>query len=376
LAKQELPPVVLVIDDNEANRALAKGALEDEGYSVVLAAGGEEGLEAFTRCHPDCVLLDVRMPDVDGFEVCEKIRGLPDGAGVPVLFLTALRDVDTFDHALRAGGDDFLTKPIRPTELLVRVQTAMKLRRMSVELREHYDLLRRQRDDLLRVQLQKERLSAFIVHDLKNPVGSMDLNAQLLLRDPTLSDASRSAATQIRSSARNLNRMILDLLDVAKADEGKLTARVARIELSPLVDRVFVDLSASARDRRITLAASLDVLRVSADENLLHRILVNLVENAIRHSPAETTVLVRSTQVEGGVDLRVIDAGTGIDPRLRDQIFEPFVQIDSPDHPRARGGRGLGLSFCKKAVQAQGGEIWVEDVPPGATFCVRLPDVP
>src|ERR1700735_4536054 len=146
---------ILVSDDNEATIELARNTLEDEGYRVVLARGGAEGVAAFERERPDCILLDVRMPEVDGFTACERIRSLPGGSDTPVLFLTALRDVDTFDRALRAGGDDFLTKPVRPTELVVRVQSALKLRRMSEELREHYELLKRQRDDLLRLQLQK-----------------------------------------------------------------------------------------------------------------------------------------------------------------------------------------------------------------------------
>src|SRR5579859_5144968 len=97
---------ILVVDDNEVNRSLAQHTLEDEGYEVVLAAGGAEGIDAFQKEQPDCVLLDVRMPDVDGFVVCERIRALPQGSETPVLFLTALRDVDTFDRALHAGGDD------------------------------------------------------------------------------------------------------------------------------------------------------------------------------------------------------------------------------------------------------------------------------
>src|SRR5215467_3709443 len=115
---------VLVVDDNEANRELARSTLEDEGYRVLVAKGGAAGVETFEREKPDCVLLDVRMPDVDGFMACERIRALPHGASTPIIFITALRDVDTFEQALRSGGDDFLTKPVRPTELVVRVQTA------------------------------------------------------------------------------------------------------------------------------------------------------------------------------------------------------------------------------------------------------------
>src|SRR5262245_35449178 len=124
-SRSQVNPKILVIDDNAANLALARATLEDEGYDVVVAATGEEGIRAFDAEHPDCVLLDVRMPGMDGFAVCSRIRGLAGGADTPIVFLTALRDVDTFDRALHVGGDDFLTKPVRPTELVVRVQAAV-----------------------------------------------------------------------------------------------------------------------------------------------------------------------------------------------------------------------------------------------------------
>src|SRR5262245_18293341 len=178
----ERPARVLVVDDNEQNRALAQAALEGEEIDVILAKSGEEAVMLFERESPDCVLLDVRMPGLDGFGVCERIRALPGGRETPVIFLTALRVVDTFDRAIRTGGDDFLTKPVRPTELIVRVQAALKLRRLGAELRNHYDVIRRQRDDVMRLQLQKERLTSFVVHDLKNPVNAIDLHAQMLYR--------------------------------------------------------------------------------------------------------------------------------------------------------------------------------------------------
>jgi signal transduction histidine kinase len=368
-----VPATVLVVDDNEANRALARSTLEDEGYRVVLASGGREGVAAFERDLPDCVLLDVRMPDLDGFAVCAQIRALPRGADVPVLFLTALRDVDTFDQALRAGGDDFLTKPVRPAELVVRVQTALKIRRMGAELREHFDLLKRQRDDLVRVQLQKERLMAFVVHDLKNPVNSMDLHAQILLRDATLPEGARAAAGQIRSEARQLNRMILNLLDLSKGDEGKLEPRRSRVDARSLVDSVLTELEVSARAHTVTVRAKVEAPFVYADEDLLRRTIANLVENAVRHSPTGGQVTVAVTDRADASELRVTDSGPGVPPELREKIFDAFLQLESGDRTVNRGGRGLGLAFCRLAIEAHGGRIWVEDGRPGAVFCVTVP---
>jgi signal transduction histidine kinase len=367
------PATVLVVDDNEANRALARSTLEDEGYRVAVATGGQEGIAAFERESPDCVLLDVRMPDLDGFAVCQRIRELAGGPDTPVLFLTALRDVDTFDQALRAGADDFLTKPVRPTELVVRVQTALKLRRMGAELREHFALLKRQRDDLVRLQLQKERLMAFVVHDLKNPVNSMDLHAQVLLRNASLPETARASVAQIRSEARQLGRMIMNLLDLSKADEGKLVPKLAPVDLRALVETVRSEFEVSAQARNVSLSAQVEVASVDADEDLLRRAVANLVENAVRHSPPGGAVTVAVSAGADATEIRVIDVGTGVPAELRERVFDPFLQVETSDRSVNRGGRGLGLAFCRLAVEAHGGRIWVEDGAPGAVFCVRLP---
>jgi signal transduction histidine kinase len=365
---------ILVVDDNEANRALALHTLEDEGYRVVLATGGEEAIAVFERERPDCVLLDVRMPGVDGFAACERMRALPGGAETPIVFLTALRDIETFDRALRAGGDDFLAKPVRPTELVIRVQSALRLRRLSDELREHYALLKRQRDDLVRLQLQKERLMAFVVHDLKNPLNTMDLFAQLLVRDPIISEDARASAEGIRRAARELARMISNLLDLSKADEGKLTAKRADVDLEALVSGVTMELDLTAREREVTFEVALAGERVAADEDLLRRTLANLLENAVRHAPRSTTVRVTCSRQGGVIELRVADAGAGIPVGMKELVFEPFVQLEQGEAAPSRGGHGLGLAFCRLAIEAHGGHLWIEDGNPGAVFALRIPD--
>jgi signal transduction histidine kinase len=364
---------ILVVDDNEQNRALAEAALEDEGHRVITAGSGEEGIRAFEAEHPDCVLLDVRMPGTDGLAACARIRSLPGGKDTPIIFLTAQRDVDTFDRALAAGGDDFLTKPVRPAELIARVRALLEARRMSSELRAHYELIRKQRDDLMRLQLQKERLTALIVHDLKNPVNSMDLHAQVLLRNPELPESARESVLHIREGARSLARLVMNLLDISKSEEGKLVARPVALDLTQLARELRAALELRAQTSGVRLELAIDVPAVHADPDLLRRVLENLIENAIRHAPEGSAVRLAAREAEGAVELRVSDAGPGVAPELREKIFEPFVQVDNGDRVVARSGRGLGLTFCKLAAVAHGGRIWVEDANPGAAFCLRIP---
>jgi signal transduction histidine kinase len=289
--------------------------------------------------------------------------------------LTALRDIETFDNALLAGCDDFLTKPVRPSELLAHVRAALKLRQLSTQLREHCSLLREQRDQLMRLQLQKERLMSFVVHDLKNPVNSMDLHAQLILRNRELPEAARASVEHIRDEARNLQRLVLNLLDISKSEEGQLVPRVVAVDLLALVHTVLDNAEVSARNRGVTLEHDLRVTTLPADPDLLlRRVLENLIDNALRHAPSGSAVYI-STRCVGSqaVELRVADAGAGIAVELRERVFERFLQLEHGDHALPSCGRGLGLAFCKLAIDAHGGTIHVEDAAPGAAFCIQLP---
>lgn len=359
---------VLVVDDNPENRALAKATLEDEGIRVVLATSGEAAVEAFTDARPDCVLLDIRMPGMGGIAACEQIRGMPGGDRVAIVFVTAQRDVDTFDRATAAAGDDFMTKPFRPAELVVRLQTALRLRQMTAERGELAILLKRQRDELQRLQLHKEQLSAFVVHDLKNPVNAIELHAQRVLRNANADARSRDAAEKIHDEARGLMRMITNLLDIGRADEGHLAPARQRLEVTSVVDAAIAELRARAAAASVELVAHVHDEHVVADRDMLHRMLVNLIENAIRHAPEGSAVHVIAQTTPGATELRVIDRGPGVPPHLRAGIFERFVTTG------AGFNRGLGLAFCKVAVEAHGGSIIVEDAAPGAVFSMRIPD--
>lgn len=365
-----LSATVLVVDDNAENRALAKAALEDEGFGVELAVSGEEAIASFARTRPDCVLLDVRMPGMDGVEVCKALRAVPAGAGVPILFVTAQRDVDTFDRAQDAGGDDFITKPYRPSELLARVTAAIELRRITIERDELVAVIRKQRDDLMRLQLQKEQLVAFLVHDLKNPVNAIELHGQRIKRDANATDRSRDAAARIHDEAQALLRMIMNLLDLSKADAGQLHPAKQEVAITELLDEVANAMRPRAEVSGLSIEVQAEPVIAQGDRELTKRVVENLIDNAIRHAPEQSVLRVVGRAADDAVEIRVADAGQGIEADQREHVFDRFVQGGTES---VRANRGLGLAFCKLATEAQGGRIWIEDAAPGAVFCVRLP---
>lgn len=167
--------------------------------------------------------------------------------------------------------------------------------------------------------------------------------------------------------------MIMNLLDISKGDEGKLVPKRTKVDLRSLVRGLVEDLSASAQARDVRLEAKVERDSALVDEELARRVIMNLLDNAIRHAPAGTAVTLQVRGSNDALDVRVADAGTGVPPELRERIFDPFTQLEGAGSS-ARTGRGLGLSFCKVAVEAHGGKVWAEDAAPGAAFCLSLPD--
>jgi signal transduction histidine kinase len=360
------------VDDNAQNRALAKATLDDEGVRVVVASSGEEAIAAFERERPDCVLLDIRMPGLDGIATCKRMRMLAGTDRTAIIFVTAQREVGAFDEAVAVGGDDFITKPFRPSELVGRIRTAMRLRRIAAEHGALSVELKRQRDELVRLQLQKEQLAAFLVHDLKNPVHVIELNAQRVLRNPAADARSRDSATKIHDTTRALMRMITNLLDIEKADAGQLAPTRVAVDVRELVGAAVAEMASAAAAVPVELAPTIDAASARIDRDLIHRVLVNLIENAIRHSAEGGTVAVTARTTAGAIELRVADSGLGVPEHRRATVFERFV---TEGDASMRTNRGLGLAFCKIAVEAHAGQIWIEDAAPGAIFCVRISNV-
>jgi two-component system sensor histidine kinase/response regulator len=364
---------ILVVDDAPQNRLLAEARLTGAGYRVTQADSGETALAAFEREVPDLVLLDVRMPGLDGFDTLARLRALPHGDNVPVVFLTAFDDEDTHRRALAAGVDDFLSKPLRPTELLIRVRSLLRLSQAMQKLHDSHSLVSTQRDALLHARQLRERLSAFIVHDLKIPLQNISAATEVVQRRAENEGVQRAAA-MIERGCSDMNRMVLDLLDVARAEDGHLPVQKTDFDLRSLLDEV-VERTRLTRGQgsaavRLETMYDLEDSRIQGDPELLRRVIENLLDNALRYSPARSSIRVSAAKRHGQVDIVVRDEGPGIPEEHRERVFDMYERLEER---RDRSGRGLGLVFCRAAVEAQGGAIWID--PPegrGAAFHVRL----
>ncbi len=368
---------ILIIDDSRAIRTMLETHLVAAGYAVKLAADGNEALKLFQESLPSLVLLDIVMPDMDGYEVCRRIRGLPLGVDVPIVFLTALSDLQSHQKAMEVGGDDLIPKPINRSELLMRVRSMSWMHRLRTELRNGYNLIRSQRDALVSAQQRKDELTNLIVHDLKNPLTNIIGHADFV-QDQQGLDAAH-LAEMIRSmgnSARVMMRMVMNMLDIMRSEDGVLQPRMEPINVSEMLEGLDRQMGGLLIKKKLTLSVtrSLTTEKVSGDLDLLRRTLVNLVDNAIRSAPTGSTIQVEARTVGANVELKVRDAGPGVPAEHREHIFDKYVQLGREDPTHPRSNLGLGLTFCRLAVEAHNGRIWVEDnKPQGACFCLQLP---
>jgi two-component system sensor histidine kinase/response regulator len=382
------PPVtILVVDDNLQNREVAEGHLVGAGYAAIQAESGEEALSIVGAERPDLVLLDVLMPGLDGFETCRRIRALPSGDRVPILFLTALGDLGTHKAALDSGADDFLTKPINRTELLIRVRSLLRIKALSDEQSRHLALISEQRDALVAAHREKEELTALIVHDLKNPLSSILSNVQFALGQGGLGAEERDSMLDVLRASQSMVRMVMNLLDISRSEDGALVPHRVEFDLGVLLGEVSSEMQRRIEDKeqKLALAVAPNLGAMTADRDLVRRILENLVDNAYKYGPRRATITIEAAALPGGagagdtIELRVRDEGEGIPVAFRQKIFEKYARVGARSAHEVRNSHGLGLVFCRRAVDVHGGELWVEEnAGRGSCFCVRLarrPDV-
>lgn len=367
-----------MVDHDASMRQAIASVLVTAGYRAAQAASEEQALAVLADSEPvDLVVLDYILGGASCITLCEKIRRLDDGAELPILVVSAASDSASHRSAIDAGADDFLTKPVHRGELLLRIRSLLQFRRMRRELAASNELLRQQRDAILRVQRQKDELMEVIVHDLKNPLAAIAANADFLTMAREFNDDVREGSHAIASAAENMLRMVHNLLDVSRAEDATLALSLAPVDVCSLAQKTCTLMARRAEERRVRLSAEVaaEPLVLSADADLLRRLLENLLDNAVRYTPPQGSVRVMVREVDAELALSIVDEGPGVPPEQRERIFEKYAQLDrKADRDQQRFGRGIGLAFVKLATQAHGGRIWVEEnAPRGTRFELRFP---
>lgn len=373
-------PIVLVVDDEERNIKLLKAMLSLEKYELQDAGNGEEALSLVARKSPDLILLDVMMPGLDGFEVCRRIKGDEKTRSIPIVMVTALREREHRIRALEAGADDFISKPVDQTELFLRVKSLLRIKAYHDDLRKSYSELAQMNAQLRELEKAKEGLTHMVIHDLNNPLMAISGAIQLVLMDKqNFSQKQSQFLETCLIQCNDLNQQIQSLLDVHRMEEAQLKPTRETTEIAALVKEIIGQFTSRALLKGIHL--SFDLLKpippLRMDQKLIGRVVSNLLSNAIRYTPS-------GGRIEGSVDyppgkgplmIRVKDTGPGLDPEYHDRIFNKFEQVSMKKAGVTVGTGGLGLTFCKMAVEAHGGRIWVESEGQGkgCAFNIEIP---
>jgi two-component system, sensor histidine kinase and response regulator len=361
-----LPKVkCLLVDDLEENLLALSALLRRDDVEILTARTGAEALELLLVHDVALAFLDVQMPDMDGFELAELMRGSERTRHVPLIFVTAgARDQHRLFKGYESGAVDFLYKPIEPNILRNKAEVFFQLHRQKLQLAEELKV----RTETLRLN---EMFTAVLGHDLRNPLNAIVTSAHVLQR-VAADDTAREAAGRILSSSNRMRRLIEDVLDLARARlAGGITLKLAAVDLGTLVQRVVREHQAAHPSQRIEMIATGD-LNCTLDGERLAQLASNLIGNALQHGKTSEPV---EMQVDGSrplsVTLSVTNAGE-IPAEILPNVFDPFR--GGQRHLARNEGLGLGLYIVQQIVVAHQGTVEVLNGDIGrVTFKVTVP---
>jgi two-component system sensor histidine kinase/response regulator len=367
-------PTVLVIEDNPLNLELVRDVLMAAGMKVVEARTAQEGLTAASELKPTLILLDIRLPGMDGFAVLGRLKADSATASIPVVALTAQAMVGDREHALAAGFDEYIPKPIDTRTL---ADTVRALLDPTVATKRLHDQLSTQLRRLQELEAARDTLTHMVVHDLRSPLTGLIGYIELLgtiARETGNAEAMEYTA-DAQAIAGRLTEMVSQVLDVSRLEAGRMPLSVAETDLVLLLPAAVGGLGATPTGLSVIYELPNEPVPVSCDAAVIGRVVANLVGNAYKFTRRNGEVRIGLVQRNGRVRFSVTDQGPGVAPEHRERIFEKFGQVPSSGSAGARSS-GLGLTFCKLAVEAHRGEVGVESAETGgARFWVELPRV-
>lgn len=379
---------ILIVDDNPKNRAICEEIFQDD-FGLIHAEDGLAALRLSREHHPDVVLLDVMMPGINGYEVCQRMKADPQTGHIPVIIVSAKGQTDEIIEGFDSRADDYIVKPFVNSELRARVRATLRLKEAQDELQEanrqlheHTRKLEEANERLKELDRIKAGFTAMLVHDLRSPLSVVQVTLQMLESDPLVSQSEYQ--TLIRESLTSCNELFEltgDLMEIFRSESTTMALSLSRMSLQRLVEDPFRQASVLAKKKDISLDLRLpdEPSMIRADIYKLQRALTNLLSNAVKFTPRGGTIGLHVSFLEPttGEDaspeilVEVIDSGDGIPPHDLPFIFDPYYQANTQNSGM---GSGLGLAIVKRIVAAHGGEVSVKSkLGQGSRFSIRLP---
>ena len=366
------PGLLLVVDDDADNRDVLSRRLIRQGHEVRTASNGLDALQLMTETAFEVVLLDIMMPDMDGYEVLGRIKSDRRMQHVPVIMISAIDEVQSVVRCIEAGAEDYLAKPFDPTLLKARIGASLEKKRGRDRETVLYEQLQQNYKRLLEVEKFRDDMRNMIVHDLRTPLTSVIVGMEMVAGEGPLSEMQREMMNIATSGGRTLLGMINDLLDVEKMESGTIQLHYEALSAAELVASAVEQVASLAAMEQTSIVTAIDpeTPAFEGDANKLSRTLVNLIANAVKFTHGGTVTVTAGRGKGATICFAVQDTGAGIPAEAFERIFEKFGQLDA----HTKVGTGLGLAFCKLAVEAHGGRIQVEStLGAGSKFSFTIP---
>lgn len=372
----ENKPLILIIEDSQESIDLLHYFLEPENYRLHSVLTGKEGLEYLKQHKPDLILLDIMLPDMDGYAVCEEIKKNPETRYIPVIVLTALKELKHKIKAFEAGADDFITKPFDSIELLSRVRSLLRIRSLYDALVEKNRELEERNRQLEAEDQLKQDLIDLIVHDMKNPLFVIQGNLQMMemiqkLEEPRL----QKYVQRMNRSTRNLLRMILNLLDISRIENGRMEINLVKVRLLDFLKRKLDGLAEAGELEgfHIVLDFPEQDVECEIDGDLFGRVIENLMNFMLNNTRTDGKIAIRGFVGSDKLQLLFNHEGSVIPDVFRDKVFEKYAQLELKK-AGFKPGKGLGLIFCKHALNLMGIHISLDPAFKGGNqFILEIP---
>jgi signal transduction histidine kinase len=359
---------ILVVDDTPANLQVLVGMLKERGHRVRPVLDGRLALRAAKAEVPDLVLLDINMPDMNGFEVCEQLKADPKTADTPVIFISGNTETVDKVRAFSVGGVDYVTKPFQMAEVEARVATHLELRRKRRELQESYEALRR-------LEILRDSLVHMVVHDLRSPLAAISASLEVIKWDAEEQHRVELASDveMALHATRTIIRLVNSVLDVSKMEGAEMRLQFALCDVAAVARESVDELESLVGTRRLVRDWPDEPVMALVDRDVVARIMQNLLGNALKFTPTTGVITVSVEANDDMVRVAVTDTGPGIPREYRERVFEKFGQVEAASRGQ-KSSTGLGLTFCRLAVEAHHGRIGVDsEIGRGSTFWFVLP---